>query len=114
MSALGQKQTCGQFIAMSALPPKADIDRRDWDVRFVPKGDVSARYCRRHFLLTLALWRHHNRSAGDRHLGQSERRLWLGRHFRRWRVQDGRPEPRIEGVTAAVPIGTGGCPLHSR
>jgi hypothetical protein len=25
MSALGQKQTFGPFIAMSALPPKADI-----------------------------------------------------------------------------------------
>jgi hypothetical protein len=27
MSALGQKQTFGPFIAMSALPPKADIKR---------------------------------------------------------------------------------------
>ena len=27
MSALGQKQTFGQQIAMSALPPKADIRR---------------------------------------------------------------------------------------
>jgi hypothetical protein len=26
MSALGQKRTFGPFIAMSALPPKADID----------------------------------------------------------------------------------------
>src|SRR5215469_2817140 len=24
---------------MSALPPKADIERRDWHVRFVPKPD---------------------------------------------------------------------------
>jgi hypothetical protein len=24
---------------MSALPPKADIAERDWDVRFVPKAD---------------------------------------------------------------------------
>jgi hypothetical protein len=36
MSALGQKQTFGLFIAMSALPPKADIRERNWDVRFVP------------------------------------------------------------------------------
>jgi hypothetical protein len=36
MSALGQKQTFGPFIAMSALPPKADIRERNWDVRFVP------------------------------------------------------------------------------
>ena len=25
---------------MSALPPKADIGERDWNVRFVPKADV--------------------------------------------------------------------------
>jgi len=25
---------------MSALPPKADIDRARWDVRFVPKADI--------------------------------------------------------------------------
>jgi len=25
---------------MSALPPKADIDRRDGHVRLVPKGDI--------------------------------------------------------------------------
>jgi hypothetical protein len=36
MSALGQKQTFGPFIAMSALPPKADIAGRQFDVRFVP------------------------------------------------------------------------------
>jgi hypothetical protein len=41
MSALGQKQTFGSFITMSALPPKADIRRGDWDVRFVPKADIS-------------------------------------------------------------------------
>jgi hypothetical protein len=29
MSALGQKRTFGRFIAMSALPPKADITERD-------------------------------------------------------------------------------------
>jgi hypothetical protein len=36
MSALGQKQTFGPFIAMSALPPKADIAGRQLHVRFVP------------------------------------------------------------------------------
>src|SRR5262249_22546710 len=25
---------------MSALPPKADIERHDWHVRFVPKADL--------------------------------------------------------------------------
>jgi hypothetical protein len=33
MSALGQKQTFGPFIAMSALPPKADMADRVCDVR---------------------------------------------------------------------------------
>jgi hypothetical protein len=28
------------FIAMSALPPKADIVRHDANVRFVPKADI--------------------------------------------------------------------------
>jgi hypothetical protein len=28
---------------MSALPSKADIAERDWDVRFVPKAAVSRR-----------------------------------------------------------------------
>jgi hypothetical protein len=27
---------------MSALPPKADIAKRDWDVRFVPEADIEA------------------------------------------------------------------------
>jgi len=40
MSALGQKQTFGLRNMMSALPPKADIAERDWDVRFVPKADI--------------------------------------------------------------------------
>jgi hypothetical protein len=42
MSALGQKQTFGPFIAMSALPPIADIPQRRLDVRFVPKADIMA------------------------------------------------------------------------
>jgi len=40
MSALGQKQTFEAFIAMSALPPKADIAERQVDVRFVLKTDI--------------------------------------------------------------------------
>ena len=40
MSALGHKQTFGSFIAMSAIPPKADIRQRDLDVRFVPTADI--------------------------------------------------------------------------
>jgi hypothetical protein len=39
MSALGQKRTNITAEAMSALPSKADIDRPDWHVRFVPKAD---------------------------------------------------------------------------
>ena len=27
---------------MSALPPKADITKRDWHVRFVPKAELLA------------------------------------------------------------------------
>jgi len=26
---------------MSALPPKADIAKQSWDVRFVPKADIN-------------------------------------------------------------------------
>jgi hypothetical protein len=36
MSALGQKQTSAWRSLMSALPPKADIEERDWYVRFGP------------------------------------------------------------------------------
>jgi hypothetical protein len=43
MSALGQKQTSDWRQLMSALPPKADIRRRDWNVRFVPKADIRER-----------------------------------------------------------------------
>ena len=39
MSALGQKQTLRPEISMSALPPKADIGERNWDVRFVILSD---------------------------------------------------------------------------
>ena len=40
MSALGQKQTSEYVRAMSALPPKADMDPHGRDVRFVPKADI--------------------------------------------------------------------------
>jgi hypothetical protein len=40
MSTSGQKQTFRPFIAMSALPPKADIGGRELDVRFVPETDI--------------------------------------------------------------------------
>jgi hypothetical protein len=40
MSALGQKQTWRSEMAMSALPPKADIRADDQDVCFGPKADI--------------------------------------------------------------------------
>ena len=41
MSALGgQKQTFRDVRLMSAILPKADIDERGRDVRFVPIGDM--------------------------------------------------------------------------
>jgi hypothetical protein len=43
MSALGQKQTFRCFAVMSALPPKADIGRHHFDVRFVPEADITLR-----------------------------------------------------------------------
>ena len=39
-SALGQKQTSEHVRVMSALPPKADMDWRGRDLRFVPKADA--------------------------------------------------------------------------
>ena len=42
MSALGQKRTLQGSHLMSAIPPKADIRRRDRHVRFVPKADISS------------------------------------------------------------------------
>jgi hypothetical protein len=41
MSALGQKQTSDCRLSMSAIPPKADISEREYDVRFVPCVDGS-------------------------------------------------------------------------
>jgi hypothetical protein len=40
MSALGQKRTFSEIWAMSALPPKADIAGRQFDVCFVPIADI--------------------------------------------------------------------------
>ena len=37
MSALGQKRTFSEVCVMSALPPKAEIAGRQFNVRFVPK-----------------------------------------------------------------------------
>jgi hypothetical protein len=39
MSASGQKQTSRPAWTLSALPPKADIERHDWHVCLVPKAD---------------------------------------------------------------------------
>jgi len=41
MSALGQTRTWRDQIAMSALPPIADIPWRNLNVRFGPKGDIA-------------------------------------------------------------------------
>ena len=40
MSALGQKQTRRAEIAMSAVPPEADIPSDSRDVCFVPDSDI--------------------------------------------------------------------------
>ena len=40
MSGVGEKQTFGPFIAMSALPPKAHIAVALSNVRFVPEADI--------------------------------------------------------------------------
>src|SRR5215469_3178479 len=40
MSALGQERTSPVDPSNVALPPKADIERHDWHVRFVPKADL--------------------------------------------------------------------------
>jgi hypothetical protein len=40
MSVVGQKQTFRNVRAMSALPPKADIDGARWNVCFGPEADI--------------------------------------------------------------------------
>jgi hypothetical protein len=52
MSALGQKQTLQHVCRMSALSPKADIDRARQDVRFVPEADIH----RQHMVRVTARW----------------------------------------------------------
>jgi hypothetical protein len=39
----GSKADMTPNFAMSALPPKADMDQSAWNVRFVPKADMVAR-----------------------------------------------------------------------
>jgi hypothetical protein len=54
-SALGQKRTSDKVCVMSALPPKADIDKRDGNVRFVPKADIAGcQFCAKSGHRTLA------------------------------------------------------------
>jgi hypothetical protein len=43
MSGSGQNRTLRQVSAMSALPSKADIERRPLRVRFGPKADIRRR-----------------------------------------------------------------------
>jgi hypothetical protein len=50
MSALGQKQTWRHQIAMSALPPIADIPRRNPNVRFGPITDLALLFFRHSML----------------------------------------------------------------
>src|SRR5262249_13706552 len=40
-NSLGQERTSRPAWTMSALPPKADIERHDWHVRFVPEAYIS-------------------------------------------------------------------------
>jgi len=40
MSALGHKRTSELICVMSALPPKADMDQHEFDVRYVPISDI--------------------------------------------------------------------------
>ena len=56
MSALGQKQTLKRPPPMSALPPKADIVERDWNVRFVPKVDIAVTHLQQE--ASIFLWSH--------------------------------------------------------
>ena len=48
---------------MSALPPKADIRRHDWNVRFVPKADICSAA---------------NSSLFDHLVGAGEQQWWHG------------------------------------
>jgi hypothetical protein len=49
MSALGQKRTFWPSIAMSALPPKADVDWHEWNVPHVAMvARIAAHWSIRH------------------------------------------------------------------
>src|SRR6516165_8880420 len=67
---LGQKQTSRPAWTLSALPPKADIERHDWHVRLVPKADSCSakRYVR--FGLKPSI----SRQVGDKAPGVGRRR----------------------------------------
>jgi hypothetical protein len=54
MSALGQKQTLRNVRLMSALPPKADIETRSQNVRYVPKADIPRCSKERRYSITSA------------------------------------------------------------
>ena len=56
MSALGQKQTLKRPPPMSALPPKADIVERDWNVRFVLEADIAVTHLQQE--ASIFLWSH--------------------------------------------------------
>jgi hypothetical protein len=49
MSALGQKRTFRSAIAMSALPPKADMSSATRHARYVPEADIPIPGCRHYY-----------------------------------------------------------------
>src|SRR5262249_30004275 len=80
MSALGQKQTLRRMRRMSALPPKADIAKRDHHVRFVPKADIGCLFD--HFVGTgeYRMWKCDAQPLGGPSIDDQ---LQLGRHLYR-------------------------------
>ena len=79
---------------MSALPPKADIRQRDWNVHFVPKADIP--------VCAIKWWRNFI----DKVLAQADRNLqnetnfidvkqWEGRHRLSFYKDPGRLEACI-------------------
>jgi len=79
MSALGQKQTSRSEIAMSALPPKADIVQHSGNVRFVPIAGMVG-------LQGSLLWRSYPANLGLRpgaNMSQSQFDLEAFRNFER-------------------------------
>jgi len=47
---------------MSALPPKADIAKHCWDVRFVPKADIAVTHLQQE--ASIFLWSHFRQLLG--------------------------------------------------